>query len=177
MRTTSKILIILSGLILFTLRPAVSYADHWHHRDGGHHSHFDLSFSFFPWYYHDDYVLVSPAVVNPIPVHYQTVYVNGVSYYVNNGNYYLYDGYGYQLVSPPVTVVQPAPVLAAAPAQVTSVSATPETENSFTLNIPNDQGGYTAVTIRRSGNGFIGPQGEFYSEFPKVSQLKLMYAK
>ena len=50
-------------------------------------------------------------------------------------------------------------------------------QNEFTVNIPNDHGGYTAVVIKRSGNGFTGPQGEFYPEFPKVSQLKIMYGK
>ena len=50
-------------------------------------------------------------------------------------------------------------------------------QNEFTVNIPNDHRGYTAVVIKRSGNGFVGPQGEYYPEFPKVSQLKLMYGK
>ena len=52
-----------------------------------------------------------------------------------------------------------------------------DTDETFTVNIPNDKGGYTAVIIRRSGNGFVGPQGEFYSEFPRVSKLKIMYNK
>ena len=34
-------------------------------------------------------------------------------------------------------------------------------QNEFTVNIPNDHGGYTAVVIKRSGNGFKGPQGEY----------------
>jgi hypothetical protein len=50
-------------------------------------------------------------------------------------------------------------------------------QDEFTVNIPNDHGGYTAVVIKRKGNGFTGPQGEFYPEFPKVSQLKIMYGK
>jgi len=58
----------------------------------------------------------------------------------------------------------PAPVLLAPP-------------DEFTVNIPNNHGGYTAVVIKRSGNGFTGPQGEFYPEFPKVSQLEIMYGK
>ena len=53
----------------------------------------------------------------------------------------------------------------------------PAQPDVFTVNIPNDHGGYTAVIIKRSGNGFIGPQGEFYPEFPKVFQLKIMYGK
>ncbi len=50
-------------------------------------------------------------------------------------------------------------------------------QNEFTVNIPNDHGGFTAVVIKRSGNGFIGPQGEYYPEFPKVFQLRIMYGK
>jgi hypothetical protein len=53
----------------------------------------------------------------------------------------------------------------------------PAQPDVFTVNIPNEHGGYTAVIIKRSANGFVGPQGEFYPEFPKVSQLKIMYGK
>jgi hypothetical protein len=47
----------------------------------------------------------------------------------------------------------------------------------FTINIPNNHGGYTAVVLKKSGTGYVGPQGEFYPEFPKVFQLKMMYGK
>jgi hypothetical protein len=50
-------------------------------------------------------------------------------------------------------------------------------QNEFTVNIPNKNGGYTAVIIKRSGNGYVGPQGEYYPQFPKVSQLQVMYGK
>ena len=50
-------------------------------------------------------------------------------------------------------------------------------QNEFTVNIPNKLGGYTSVVIRRKGDGFIGPQGEYYPEFPKVFQLEIMYGK
>jgi len=64
------------------------------------------------------------------------------------------------------------------PAQITQIPVSPEPPlNEFTVNIPNDHGGYTAVVIKRSANGFIGPQGEYYPEFPKVFQLKVMYGK
>ena len=55
----------------------------------------------------------------------------------------------------------------------------PETQaqDIFTVNIPNTRGGYTPVALKRSGSGFIGPQGEYYTEFPKVEQLKVMYGK
>ena len=48
--------------------------------------------------------------------------------------------------------------------------------DSFTVNVPNSQGGYTAITIKQSGNGYIGPKGEQYSGFPTVSQLQAVYA-
>jgi hypothetical protein len=50
-------------------------------------------------------------------------------------------------------------------------------QNEFTVNIPNDHGSYTAVIIKRSGNGYVGPQGEYYPDFPTVAQLKVMYGK
>ena len=68
--------------------------------------------------------------------------------------------------------VPPLPVAVAVP-QPADGSA----DGSFTVNIPNGQGGYVAVIIKKSGNGFVGPQGEYYPEFPKVSQLQVMYAK
>jgi hypothetical protein len=49
--------------------------------------------------------------------------------------------------------------------------------NTFTVNVPNSNGGYTTVIIKKSGSGYVGPQGEYYSEFPKVSQLQAMYSK
>ena len=49
--------------------------------------------------------------------------------------------------------------------------------NEFTVNIPNEHGGYNAVVIKRSGNGFVGPQGEFYPEFPKRFQLQMKYGR
>ena len=50
-----------------------------------------------------------------------------------------------------------------------------KTQDSFTVHVPNENGGYTPVEIKRSGEGFVGPQGEYYPKFPKVDQLKIMY--
>ena len=49
--------------------------------------------------------------------------------------------------------------------------------DELTINIPNSAGGYTSVLIKKSEKGFIGPQGEFYPEFPRVSVLKVVYGK
>ncbi|OGX35453.1 MAG: hypothetical protein A3C36_01700 [Omnitrophica WOR_2 bacterium RIFCSPHIGHO2_02_FULL_52_10] len=46
---------------------------------------------------------------------------------------------------------------------------------SFEINIPNKRGGYTTVILKRSGNGYTGPQGEYYDAFPRVDELKVIY--
>lgn len=128
-----------------------------------------------------EYVVVNApvgAVVTAVPSGAQAVVVNGVPYYSINGVSYMQTTAGYQVVPAPVavvngtaTVVTPAPV--ASPATV----APPPADDTFTVNIPNAHGTYTAVNLRRSGGGFVGPQGEFYTEFPRVDQLKAMYGK
>ena len=200
MRYIVRILFAALIINVFTFWPALSYADwnhnnsHSHdsgHHDNGHHdsghgrSSIGVNFSLWPDayyygapYYAPDYnVIVSPPV-------YQPVLINGVTYYLNDGNYYAYNGYGYQPVAPPVTIVQPPePVIQQTeaseqpPTVIHQAQPASDTMDSITINIPNDKGGYTAVTLKKSGNGFIGPQGEFYPEFPKVSQLKVIYGK
>jgi len=124
-----------------------------------------------PYYgnpYYPGYVVASPSTS------YQPVVINGVTYYVNNGAYYIYTQYGYQAVAAPVGALQPVVTQSAVMA---SVPATAGTGDSITVNIPNDKGGYNAVVLKPSGKGYVGPQGEFYPDFPKVSQLKVMYGK
>jgi hypothetical protein len=163
--------------------------------DYGHHgrSYIGVNFSVWPdnYYYGAPYypsadeVLVSPPVYEPIVI-------NGITYYSYDGSYYVYNGYSYQPVVPPVTVVQQPENIVQPPAAVVdkagsvapvittlggnTTSAVGDVD-SITINIPNNKGGYTAVTLKRSGNGFIGPQGEFYPEFPKVAQLVVIYGK
>jgi len=72
-----------------------------------------------------------------------------------------------------VTTASIYPTSEISPAQITPTAM----DDDITLNIPNATGGYSAVLIKKSGKGFIGPQGEFYPEFPKVSVLKVLYGK
>ena len=58
-----------------------------------------------------------------------------------------------------------------------SEGASAKADDAFTINIPSAKGGYVPVTLKKSGSGFIGPQGEYYPEFPKVELLKAMYGK
>jgi hypothetical protein len=99
------------------------------------------------------------ALIEALPPRHTTVVVDNTPYYHDDTYYYrqLPEG-NYVVVAPPV-VVQPQ-------YQAIDVS---------TVNIPNSRGGYTSVTLRRSGNGYIGPQGEYYPNYPSVEQLRMMY--
>ena len=122
-----------------------------------------------------DYVLVNPpfgAVVADIPPDFQPVVINGRTYYANNGYYYILTPRGYRLVRPPEVYNQPE-VIVTQPAPAAPQYA----QDSFPINVPNNNGSYTTVVIRKSGNGYVGPQGEFYATFPTVAQLKAMYTK
>jgi hypothetical protein len=184
MKITLKIFFVFLFLsLLVVVRPTSSYA-YWHghgrtfvdvnlgvwpgsyYYGGPYYYPYDYPYYANPYYYPSSAVLVSSSS-------YQPVVVNGVTYYVNNGVYYIYTQSGYQAVATPVGVT--APVIQ--PAAVTTVPVSTDTDDAFTINIPNSKGGYTAVLLKKSGNGFVGPQGEFYSEFPKVSQLQMMYGK
>jgi hypothetical protein len=69
----------------------------------------------------------------------------------------------------------PQQVIVEQPAQ--AVPSTTYSGDTATVNVPNENGSYTAVVLKRSGNGFVGPQGEYYDQVPTVYQLKAMYGK
>jgi len=159
MRNTFKILFAVLIISFFIIRPVLSYAD-WNGHDGhsnnGGHSH---DSGHHDGGHHDHgYIGVNLSV-------WPDNYYYGATYYPPDDDV---------LVSPPIyQVVEPqqSPLIVAA--ETPSVEDT----DNFTINIPNAKGGFTAVTLKKSGNGYIGPQGEFYPEFPKVSQLKVIYGK
>jgi hypothetical protein len=136
------------------------------------------------------------AVVTTIPQGYEPVIIDGITYYSIHGATYMLTQNGYQIVSVPAAFMiekykadRKAYANIPIAANVQNMTSTENIttlsekspvnniEDSFTVNIPNSKGGYTPVTLKRSGNGFIGPQGEYYPEFPKVEQLKTLYAK
>ena len=171
-RTNMVKILLISFLVLAFLGQATqAYA--WggggrerHYYRGGHwyrHSWlgFDIAVS----------ALAIGALIESLPPRYDTVVVGGAPYYYYDGTYCRpYPSGGYIVVPAPVVT---QPVVAAPEAAQYQVQA-PE---ATTINIPNSRGGYTAVTLRRSGRGFVGPQGEYYAEFPTVEQLKVMYGK
>jgi len=134
---------------LFIMWPALSYAD-WHNHDGDRHGHHDGDHHDRDRHDRDGHHGYSHVDFD------FSVWPN--SYYYSTPYYPPADAI---LVSPPIyqPVVQ-QPVTVVQPPVVVDNQLLPA--DSFTINIPNDNGGYTAVTLRKSGNGFIGPQGEFY---------------
>ena len=152
-----------------------------YYRNGGWYRHgwlgFDTAVS----------ALAIGALIDSLPPRYTTVVVAGTPYYYYDNYYYRPYSYGGYVVVPPpvlaqpvVVMPQPAPVVVAAPAPIIAApAAQPQAQIPETLivNIPNSKGGYTPVTLKRSGNGFIGPQGEYYPDHPTVEQLKVLYGK
>lgn len=67
-------------------------------------------------------------------------------------------------------------------AEATTPSATASgskttSDEAVTINIPNSNGGYTAVKLARYKDGYKGPQGEYYPGHPTVDQLRALYGK
>jgi len=172
MKASLKLLFVFLFLSMLIFKPTSSYA-YWH----GHSyvginlgvwpgPYYGYPYGYYP-YYGDSYYYLRPVVIDASS--YQPVVVNGVTYYENNGVFYLYTQYGYQAVATPAGISAPTTVVPSSPGA--------NSDDSYSINIPNNKGGFTAVVIKKSGHGFIGPQGEYYSEFPKVSQLQVMYGK
>lgn len=45
------------------------------------------------------------------------------------------------------------------------------------VNIPNSDGTYTQIVLRKTEGGYLGPQGELYTGHPTIEQLKVLYGK
>jgi hypothetical protein len=180
---------------------------YYHERPGGYyrwhdHPHYGWHIHYLPagyftirvggvrYFYYDglyytyigegDYVLVNPpigAYVRTIPPDFQPVTINGTIYYINSGIYYILTPRGYEVVAAPKVYAQPQVVVTQPVTTVVAAPVAVETQDTFPVNVPNKSGGYTVVVIKKSGNGYVGPQGEFYATFPKVAQLKAMYVK
>ena len=118
------------------------------------------------------------ALIDSLPPRYSTVVVGGVPYYYSDNYYYQPYPYGGYVVVPPPVLAQPIVV---APQATTTTAAIaqpqPQAQEETTINIPNARGGYTAVALKRAGAGYVGPQGEYYSDNPTVEQLKVLYGK
>lgn len=143
-------------------RHEVVVVDHhrYHYRDGRFYR---------PGWFGFEFAVIAPpigAVVTFLPVGHRTVIVGGISYYYYDNVYYKACPTGYVVVPAPVVTS----TVVAEPAQGTS-------GDKVTINVPNANGSFTSVILVKHGNGYIGPQGEYYPGNPSVEQLKALYGK
>ncbi len=55
------------------------------------------------------------------------------------------------------------------------LGAVNEAATTAVVNVKNSNGSYTPVVIRKVGNQFVGPRGEYYNAMPTEEQLKGPY--
>lgn len=103
------------------------------------------------------------AVVTTLPFGYRKIAARGTPYFYYENIYYRQAPAGY------IVVPAPAADLAVVPAAATG--------GSVIVNVPNSNGSYTPVKLVKTDNGYVGPQGEYYSGNPSVEQLKAFYGK
>ena len=117
------------------------------------------------------------AVVPALPPGYTVVYMGVNPYYYYGNAYYAAAPNGYVVTAPPAIA---APIQAPAPAPISQQTVAPasnEPSDAIETYIPNGNGSFTVVTLRKTEKGFMGPQGEFYADHPTEDQLKSRYCK
>jgi len=122
------------------------------------------------------YLIVAPprgAVIRTLPAGYKKIIIEKRPYYYYNDVYYVEQSQGYEVVENPVyqAAAIPEEVKVLNPVQTKTV------ERPYTVQVPNANGSYTQVVIREVEDGFVGPEGEFYPEAPRLDQLEEMYGK
>lgn len=55
------------------------------------------------------------------------------------------------------------------------IAALEQAQSTVTVMVHNSNGSYTPVVLRKYGNEFIGPRGEYYTTLPGDAQLKPIY--
>jgi hypothetical protein len=169
-----RILVVILILVCF-LQPSPAFAHGgWH--GGGH----GWGRGGWGWGWGAVGLVETAALLNAAYL-YAPYYVNGVPYYYGNP-YYAAAPVGYVGVAqPPVAYVPASAPVVASYATASPASSQPpavaSVNDSFDIHIPNGNGSYTLVTLRKTEKGFLGPQGEFYTDHPTEDQLRARYLK
>ncbi len=104
------------------------------------------------------------------------VWINGHQFYTYHGAYYRRSDCGtYYFV-----VDNPHKYPAVARDEVHhyySDTVYESNQQEFVVHIRAKNGELVTVRLQKENDGYIGPQGEFYPDFPKVAQLREMYVK
>ena len=80
----------------------------------------------------------------------------------------------------PAPAVRTAPPVMslASPAVVSSAPSQPSPADvPLEIHISDGNGSYTSVTLTKTEKGFLGPQGELYTDYPTADQLRNRYVK
>jgi hypothetical protein len=118
------------------------------------------------------------AYFDYIPDCYSTVYVDGSPYYYCDGSYFQPYSNGYMVVpAPEAAASEDQQEPAQAPSVEQPVAAQPKSASgdTTTINVPTSKGEFTPVRLVKHKNGYVGPQGEFYTGHPTVAALKALY--
>ncbi|MFH1209145.1 MAG: DUF6515 family protein [Candidatus Omnitrophota bacterium] len=114
------------------------------------------------------YVIVSAprgAIITSLPERHRVIVYDSTDYYYYNNAYYVKQPAGYTVVTPPPSVVS------------SNAPAIEAPEKTIVVTVPNPNGSYIPVTLQKYSDGYVGPNGEFYPDYPTIDQLKAMYAK
>jgi hypothetical protein len=76
------------------------------------------------------------------------------------------------VIPPPA---RPAVVVLPQYPQTVTLVSNGAAQDMICVNIPDGRGGYVSVNLRRYGTGYLGPEGDYYEEFPTVAQLQIAY--
>ncbi|MGE0268036.1 MAG: hypothetical protein AB7S78_06240 [Candidatus Omnitrophota bacterium] len=151
-----------------------------HYRGHGHNHHRIHHDWFFVNHYEPRPYF--PERIYSLPRQAKFVWVSGARYYYYRGIYYQPSVCGtyYTIVDDPYERPQVNNTTINHIYQGNSSQAVGDqagSQSEFDVNIQNSKGEMVTVKIKKLDNGYIGPQGEFYPEFPKIAQLKEMYTK
>lgn len=190
--------IAITGIIIFLFQCNLVFADY--RREGGHDRHENFSGRVFGrtvhrlpphslvirskdrdflycqglFYRHtpSGYVIIEPpigAIVPVLPQGYTRVIIDQRPFFYYADSYYVATSAGYQVVASPDNFLSNASTV--------DKSEIAKEINSYDIYIPNHNGSYTLVTLKKISKGFQGPKGEIYPEHPTLEQLKAMYGK
>ena len=168
---------LLMTMALFSANPVYAWHGDYHHPRGYHYYRGH-------WWLGDEIVagLAMGAIIAGLPPRCRTVYVGGVPYFYDGMYYYQPGPAGYVVAQPaiaPVVMAPPAAPVVAAPAPIPAAVAAPAPlqNSSVTVRINNKNGSATSIMMVRKGNGYVGPQGEYYEAMPTNEQLNALYGQ
>lgn len=122
------------------------------------------------------FIIVAPpigAIVPVLPAEHVILVFGGIPYYCFDSVYYRECPSGYLIV--PESEIEEKKKAEDKEEQSSEKTDKNDIEEDFVVNIPNSDGSFTPVKLKKHKNGYIGPQGEYYPDRPTVKQLQVLY--